>query len=520
MTVLDLKPCDFYIVSGNHDVDRKIRTLAFWGARHEFTNANEVEKYLSNNHERETLNERLKAFNDFVDRFCVGRNWEYSDDGLAYFSTRMIGDLPIGIAGLNSAITCGDDHDENQIVIGARPMIDISEKIRNADIRLTIGCLHHPPVWLKDFDQKTFEHRFLPQCDILHRGHLHEPNARPITTALNTQCLEVAAGATYFWREFANSYSIVSIDTGESTGSVSNFEYEHHPGTFKLVDSKCLPVKLRGDIPGNAADLATAIEGLGGCASRFSPLLAAIIDGKIGDVPLPIGDKICFGAINLIPTLDDEQFKQNASEFLNVRNALLAFESSVPLSNRVESKRAAIESFAELLEQFASSDGQFKSEVERRIQQATALCEIELKLGESSSILALKQLAEEADWEGLEEIARRYQSRSDPNARMVATTHLALALAHSDEPEKQKESREIMESVLDNGKPTLSDYELSFSINRSHGETEKAKDILLIAADKFDDLPRSFIESGYRLAAENGYSDVKTRLDEIVGGKS
>lgn len=132
------------------------------------------------------------------------------------FSHRLVGNILIGIVGLNSAMACGNDQDEHNVVLGDRPLVDICEIIREADVRLVIGILHHPPTWLREFDRRTFNDRFLAMCDVIHRGHLHEAEVSLLYTSSNTQCLAVAAGAGYVWRQFKNSYSIVSFDPSAS----------------------------------------------------------------------------------------------------------------------------------------------------------------------------------------------------------------------------------------------------------------------------------------------------------------
>ena len=117
LAVLKLSRADVYIVPGNHDVDRNIQQLTFHGARATFLDAASVEQYLSNSSERNALLARLSAYTGFMDRVCPHLGVATTDDGLAYFCTRLIGDLPIGIVGLNSALTCGNDDDKEKIVI-------------------------------------------------------------------------------------------------------------------------------------------------------------------------------------------------------------------------------------------------------------------------------------------------------------------------------------------------------------------------------------------------------------------
>ena len=301
--ILGLNNSDVYIVPGNHDVNRSLRQLAFHGARSKFVDANTVEHYLSNEHERDTLLERLSAYHAFEHRVCPHLGSAYGDDKLAYFVHRLIGDLPIGIVGLNSALACGDDNDKDNIVVGDRPLIEISERIRTADVRLVVAAVHHPPVWLSSFDQKTFEARFLPWCDILHRGHLHEAGVTPIYTSPETKCLVIAAGAGYVQRQFANSYSFISIDVANNDCTVESFAYDTHSGSFVDVGPQKYSVCLRGIVPGNTSELASVIRRLDPVTEFAASYLAALIDGKIAEIPLPMNGAVYFGLLACFTTL-------------------------------------------------------------------------------------------------------------------------------------------------------------------------------------------------------------------------
>ncbi|HUT92704.1 MAG TPA: metallophosphoesterase [Thermoguttaceae bacterium] len=271
VSAVQLTRSDVFIVPGNHDIDRDIQELTFHGSRSEFTSANNVERFLSRPHERASLLSRLRAFNEFESRFSAGVEREFTQDRLAYISRRLVDGLPLGIVGLNSALACGNDDDNRNIVVGDRPIVDIVERIRESDIRLVVGVVHHPPVWLREFDQRTLERRFLPICDILHRGHLHEPDVQPIVTSAETNCLVVSAGASYVWRQFANSYSIVSLNVAEANCNVINYEYDSHSGAFSVAHSHTHAVRLSGDVPGDVADLTAAIRPLCEPTERLAP---------------------------------------------------------------------------------------------------------------------------------------------------------------------------------------------------------------------------------------------------------
>ena len=511
---LQLDRSDVLIVPGNHDVDRDVQVLAFHGSRSQFTSANNVERFLSDPQERVPLLARLRAFSDFESDYCQGIERVFTDGRLAYISRRVVGGLPLAIVGLNSALACGDDDDRN-IVVGDRPIIEVVENIREADVRLVIGILHHPPVWLREFDRRTLERRFFPHCDILHRGHLHESGVEPVVTSKETNCLVVAAGASYVGRQFKNSYSIVSLNVAAATCSVTNHEYENHSGKFRSAETQTHEVRLRGDVPGDTKDLVTAIQALNVAANEFAPYLAGLIDNRVSDIPLRLNGRLTFGAAGLLDPGDP--FTKVTKDFLNTRNALLGFSRETSLADRIRYVSGPIMRYAERLHALAANDERFRTELVSRSEQANGLCRVHLEEQPSNLVATLDLLATEDDWVELAVFARRYQSSIDAHVRIIATMRLALALAHSENPEEQSEARSIADGLVDQEGATEECYELAFAINRRHGESEKASQLLVEAVDVFGNVSPSFCRSGYAFAAETGITEVKEKLDVLKG---
>ena len=514
VSAVQLTRSDVFIVPGNHDIDRDIQKLTFHGARSQFTSANNVERFLSCPDERASLLSRLCAFNEFESCFCANIEREFTPDRLAYISRRLVDGLPLGIVGLNSALACGNEDDDRKIVVGDHPIIDIVEKIRESDVRLIIGVLHHPPVWLRDFDQRTFEGRFLPMCDILHRGHLHEPDVQPIVTSPETNCLVVSAGASFERRQFENSYSIVSLDVAAANCKVTRYEYDTHSGAFSVADSQTHAVRLRGDIPGNVSDLTAVIRSVCKSAEHLAPYLAAVIDNKVSDVPVPLEGNIYFGARELLDKADPPLLELTRS-FLNVRNSLLAFPNATPLEDRIVANADPIIRYATHLDSLANDNSSFKTQLESRVEQAASLCGIVSTAQQNSFVATLDQFAAEQEWLELEEIARRYQANVDPQVRRIATARLALALAHSDDPEKRRESRAIADDLVSQADATAADYELGFVINRNHDEDTRASQLFFEAVETFGTLSMSFMKAAYTFAVESGNAEMRQKLDAI-----
>lgn len=517
LRITSLKTSDLYIVPGNHDINRDNSQLAFHGARTAFLNSENVERFLSNAAERHSLLARLSNYYEFEGRVCPHLKHAYTEDNLAYWITRHIDNLPIGIAGLNSAILCGDQEDEGKLVLGDRPVIDLCEKIRAADVRLVVAVVHHPPSWLADFDKRTFDARLLPHCDILHRGHLHEPDVQPVYVTASNNCLAISAGASYAWRQFQNSYSIVTVDVSAASCKIVTYMYNSHAGDFRPQREDRHGIRFRGELPGEPSDCAIAIRGLGAEAELLSPYLAALLYRKIGEMPIPLNGTVLFASSDMLNEVDDPEYAATAKEIIALRNSLLAFASDVRIEDRILAYAGPLLRFATVVVEMAAKDDSFNTELNRRVEQAAKLCSVSTLTGSSLVRNALEQFVNEEDWNGLEIIARRYSTLSEPSDRRDSLRYLAHALAHSDEPSKRAESVDAANSLLVDPSATLSDFELAFAINRSQGFDSEAERIIVDAISRFGYLTQTFRQSGYHFAIDSGSHALRVRLDQLNG---
>lgn len=514
---LGLLRSDVFMVPGNHDIDREVSELTFHGSRGEFVNATKVEKYLANKNERNTLVKRLSAYHEFERAYSKDLIRQTTEDGLAYFSQKRIGNVPIGIVALNSALACGNEEDERNIIVGDRPIIDVCEIIRENDVRLIIGVLHHPPNWLRDFDKSTFDERFLPMCDVLHRGHLHEPEVKLLYTESLEPCLAIAAGAGYAGRQFKNSYSIVSFNPSESECTVVYFAYNSHSGTFNKKASEIKSLRLRGAIPGGAPEVCASIRVLGGTADKFAPYLAALILEKITEVPVPMDGQVFFAAPNVIDSTQNEDYAKVLKNFLNVRNSLLAYSTDTPLNDRIFACENPIRTFSDQIDLFSNIDMKFSSNIDRRIESASKFCDLPLQPSENTFIATMKQFAEENDWDGLEIIAKRYIASSSPEVNHCAQYYLCLALANSQDIQKLDASINIAEELVLLADAAVDDFYLCFSVNRNQKNILRAEALVRQALERFGFLIPAFMEAAINFSLEIGDKSLMKLLNVRKG---
>lgn len=503
---------DVFIVPGNHDIDRTINLLAFRGAREIFEDPSVVETYLSKPNELKLLTDRLCSYYEFERRFFGTRDHQYTDDGLAFLAKKEIGSLPIGIIGFNSAITCGDDNDERNIVVGDQPMIDMSSIIRNADIRLAIGFIHHPPVWLRDFDCQTFQERVMPLLDIVHRGHLHEAGVKPIATSHARSCLEIAAGAGYSWRQFNNSYSIVTVNISDSACRIANHEYDSHSGSFSKSDSQTSVLELRGEINADDASIVNAIGTLSENCETYAELLCAMITGKVSEVPVVGEGYIVFATIDFLRDSEQSEACRVVEDFISVKNSIIAFPESTDIKVRIGTVAPRIEAMAKLLSDLSQGDDSFAQAVESRMTQAKMLIgPIEIRSDTFRD--ALQAIADDEDWFELKNYAETQIDALDSSRAKTATYYLAYALAHFDDEDSREKAGEISATLARQSDATTEEYELAFHIHRSFGQDKEAKEFLIALIDGMDQLSSSTLSAAYKFVAHTGDSELKGQID-------
>src|SRR5262249_40390943 len=154
----------------------------------------------------------------------------------------------------------GGDDDRNSLLVGDRPVINALALLPKNDPRLVRGVMHHPSFWMREFDQQSIEERLYPACDLIHRGHLHEPGAKLVSNLPGQSCLVVAAGAGYAGRLWKNSYTYITAEISRGTYHVETFVYDPTTNRFNPRDDVRYPLRLRGKLPGTGADLVGAIS--------------------------------------------------------------------------------------------------------------------------------------------------------------------------------------------------------------------------------------------------------------------
>ena len=346
-------PSRFYLVPGNHDVDRYVYELAYYGGRTRIDCTERVDYYLADVDRIAPLLERQVAFWSFVDDFTGDQQRIDTIDGLGYVARLDIDRPTICLLGLNSAWLSGTDDVEGRLVIGERHIINAVDVAHSFNPHLTIALAHHPVAALTEWDAASCSMRLLPAADLYLRGHQHTPHVS-LSSSPDAPCIDIAAGAGHSSRFHDNSFNIITIDTSSAECTVHCYQYDRESASFEVAGSKTASVTFRGEIPGTRAEIAGAIRSGVQKAAEFSSFMAGLLRGELSEIPFLVDGTVQFATPSVGSELGAHDLWACAEEFLGLRNQFRLYDSTSPLSVRIADNIGTIRRYAGVLSEMVS----------------------------------------------------------------------------------------------------------------------------------------------------------------------
>lgn len=226
------KEC-LFVVPGNHDINRKSINSHAQKALHEFSES-------PLNHSA-TINQQFNTFSiEIKDAFTRLNEYgifiqEYlphqvdKDGRFVYICKKVINDLTVGIAGLNSAWSCAGPEDDRHIWLAAEWQFNKTRSLlRDCNVRFCL--LHHPVDWLNETEQSIATHRITTNFDFFLHGHSHNAWVAPSQSNIT-----IAAGAVGAKAPEEFGINIVNIDLAESKGIVHLHNYKPQDGDWTIA---------------------------------------------------------------------------------------------------------------------------------------------------------------------------------------------------------------------------------------------------------------------------------------------
>ncbi|MCP4655217.1 MAG: NACHT domain-containing protein [bacterium] len=233
--VLELEPArDFFLVPGNHDVDRAVIGTAEELIVDGLKQQEEVERILTDPQAMMLLSRRLEGFYAFTERLLgAARAWR--PDRPWRGDLREVRGVPIGIVQLNSAWTSGT-RDEQGLLVGEAQVRQALDEAADAFLRVVL--VHHPVADLRDFDRQRMETLLgaAGEVHFLLRGHLHRSRAAATRTP-DGEMVELAAGAAYNDGEHPRRHLLTEADLAGGEARVRFFGYSNEGRGFWSPDT-------------------------------------------------------------------------------------------------------------------------------------------------------------------------------------------------------------------------------------------------------------------------------------------
>jgi formylglycine-generating enzyme required for sulfatase activity len=208
---------NLFLVPGNHDVDRRQVAKA-------------TTQWLDSQKDLDPVLQLIQDAGSFDWRMAMARLGAYMDllrqrgldhllgdpERAIYTAVREIRGLKVGIAGFNTAWSCGRDGERGRLWAAGRWQLGtLRQPLREADF--SIALLHHPPDWLVEHESPDFGRALAHDFRFLLHGHEHKGWVQSGNDGFTT----IAAGACYDRSDKdTNGYNFVRLDAATGGGEV------------------------------------------------------------------------------------------------------------------------------------------------------------------------------------------------------------------------------------------------------------------------------------------------------------
>ncbi|WP_027360661.1 metallophosphoesterase [Desulforegula conservatrix] len=231
----------FFIVPGNHELNRsKVPGMIHEGLKASLSNKShdEMEKKLAevlrdNTSDWKTLMVSLEDYKAFLDEYEFVNDLD--KDRLIWGKVIEINGIKIGIAGMNSAWSCGMDKHKGEVLLSGHWQIPtLSKMIKDGQIK--IAMMHHPVNWLMPFEDPAVKKELGNNFDFFLHGHEHQNWVDEQADGFVT----IAAGACYGDSEKETGYNIVRLfpENGDGEVWLRKYDKDGHGWIPKIIYNK------------------------------------------------------------------------------------------------------------------------------------------------------------------------------------------------------------------------------------------------------------------------------------------
>jgi predicted MPP superfamily phosphohydrolase len=227
---------NFFLVPGNHDVDRTGIPDATWTWLDHLPRNAQGEQRISAaandcDPDWKLCLQRLEHYKQFLLSFEYVHLMQ-DPERLIFARLLEINDVKIGIAGLNSAWSTGRDNEKSKLwLAGDWQIKQLKKQLKGAD--KTVVLMHHPPSWFNEAESAKVNTQIQATFDFFLHGHEHFEWVTPLATGHT----RVAGGACYTRSRKETGYNFVhlDLDTGQGQVWLRRYEETGYGGWVPLV---------------------------------------------------------------------------------------------------------------------------------------------------------------------------------------------------------------------------------------------------------------------------------------------
>lgn len=221
---------NLFIVPGNHDVNRTkvtaMSTLWLDQLAEQRSGLAAVEKLIGDaGREWRLFADRLGEYKKFVNQPALS-HLQTEPNNLTYAQVREVAGIRVGIAGFNSAWSCGRDKEKTRLWMAGRWQAErLKNQLDKANADLAIALIHHPANWLVGEENPSFTRFIEREFQFQLHGHEHLGWVNE-----GNKHVRISAAATYQGVKYENGFNAVRLDLDTGQGRVWMKRYDDDGG--------------------------------------------------------------------------------------------------------------------------------------------------------------------------------------------------------------------------------------------------------------------------------------------------
>ena len=210
----------FFIVPGNHDIDRSICVGEWGNVRNSVRNDHQsvVGQFFNTQTSPSIPHSLLDRSGEF--KKWINKNYSHHFVGsdkrspLGFYSEYKPTDKPfsIHISCLDSAWLCGDNNDHQKILLTTEQIDNLTHTANVPHNGFRLALVHHPFDWL--IDASKCRSRLSQYIDLVLSGHAHTEEVLAYCDP-NKQVRVISAGALYESQKYRNSFHIIDVELND-----------------------------------------------------------------------------------------------------------------------------------------------------------------------------------------------------------------------------------------------------------------------------------------------------------------